>query len=236
MAVKNLYALLGLSTKASLADIQQAYVVTKALLRDIEDPARRDQRLTELDEALAILSDPIRKGVYDARLAAEPEVEAPQSQSAAAKKQPAPAAVRLSRSDRTIRLRYILFFIAGIMALFFGYAWYVIHLPTRPVEDLARLAPQLQESPEELAEKKAHADAIHQLEEAEAGLRGLDQEWVQFKRTNPTEYARDIEARKFEALREPLVAQRDEARQTLAKLRLQVYREEPDESEGGHFR
>lgn len=237
MAVKNLYALLGVSTQANAEQIQQAYVVTKVMLSEIEDPARRTQRLDELREALEILSDPIRKGVYDARLANEGTATGkPATPSAQERRATSARTVRLSSEDKTFRARYIFMFMAGMGVLFFGFAWYVIHLKNRPVESLVKLVPPRQESAEEQAEKKAYSDAMHQLEEAEAGLQALDQEWIQFKRTGPTSYAKEIEARKFEALREPLVAQRVEARKALARVSLSSYPDEESPSAEGHFR
>ena len=66
---KNLYAVLGVPPDADAATLTAAYQQAIRLNSDISDEREKTARLAQIDDAYALLSNPIRRGVYDASLA-----------------------------------------------------------------------------------------------------------------------------------------------------------------------
>lgn len=66
---KNLYAVLGVAPDADAAALTSAYQQAIRLNSDISDEREKAARLAQIDDAYALLSNPIRRGVYDASLA-----------------------------------------------------------------------------------------------------------------------------------------------------------------------
>lgn len=66
---KNLYAVLGVAPDADAATLTSAYQQAIRLNSDISDEREKVARLAQIDDAYALLSNPVRRGVYDASLA-----------------------------------------------------------------------------------------------------------------------------------------------------------------------
>ena len=68
--VKNLYGVLGVAPDATPEQLAAAYQTALQLYREVPDSSDKTARLAQLADAYALLSNPVRRQVYDASLAA----------------------------------------------------------------------------------------------------------------------------------------------------------------------
>ncbi|MDN3578425.1 hypothetical protein QWZ03_16770 [Chitinimonas viridis] len=88
---KTYYSLLGVGPQASQAELDAAFIAMQKVLAEVVDSRVRESRLQKLEEVYQLLSNPLRRSVYDASL------QAGQAQRVVLQSEPAPS-VRTSHS------------------------------------------------------------------------------------------------------------------------------------------
>lgn len=172
-AGKTLYALLGVPSSASQPELDAAYLrLQKQLAEVVLDQRQRDERLRQLEAAYQLLSNPVRRSVYDASLQ-KGDASTVQIDSS----RPVPVkTIRMGGGPSLGLIALIVFVVFGLayfyyvhrqQALVESFRNEAVSVQQRAIERQEAMMREVEEANEGTAEERAAAVAARQAEDAE---------------------------------------------------------------------